>query len=97
MVLYSFSKKITCDDAEKCTLKIRSKLKQKFKLIKEKNRYNMSLTIIHESNNHLIHLFLCDKEGIEDTPNKNTPKQKQSFAVKILGKIPTKEEIIKAL
>ena len=98
MVLYTFRKKMSCDEADKCSLKIRSKLKQKFnKLIKEKDKHNFSLTILHEPNNHLIHLFLCDKDGIVDTPNKHTPKQKSNRAVKITGKIPTKEEIIKAL
>jgi len=68
MVLYTFIKKIKCVDSEKCSIKIKNTLKEKFKLVKEKDGYNFASTIVHEPNNHLISIFFCDSNGKEDTP-----------------------------
>ena len=68
MVLYTFIKKIKCVDSEKCSIKIKNTLKEKFKLVKEKDGYNFAITAVHEPNNHLISIFFCDSNGKEDTP-----------------------------
>ena len=74
MVLYTFTKKINCpktngvNDASKCTVNIKEKIKEKFNLIKEKNKYNFASHITHEQNNHLISIFFCSKTGKEETP-----------------------------
>ena len=133
-MLYNFTLKKTCPiikgvhDSAKCARIMKDTLKEKFNLIKEHKRYNFSLRIIHEQNNHLICLFLCDKNGIEESISRKIDKNcsdkinydakinylinkevvkcgiiinslavKQPYAVKIIGKIPTKDEIIKAL
>ena len=108
MVLYTFTKKINCpktnsvNDASKCTVNIKEKIKEKFNLIKEKDRYNFASHIIHEQNNHLISIFLCSKNGKEETPKISvvagklmvTPEElDQSHAVKCKN-IPTKNQVM---
>ena len=81
MVLHTFTLSKQCpkikgkSNAELCIKNMNEILIKKFNLIKEKDRYNFISNVIHEPNNHLISLFLCDKNGIEDVPRKKIESQ----------------------
>ena len=100
-MLYKFTKKIIHDEdePEQCANNITNKLKSAFNFKPNDKNPNGHLSINHEKNhNHTIWLFLYEETGIfESELNKQIVKVKSDKVIKFKGKLPTLEQVKKAI
>ena len=99
-MMYKFTKKISCDDPQKCSIDIMNKLETKFKFKIHGKNPEGHISIQHENSNHLIWIFLYSQTGINESENmitKQIVKVKSDKVKKFKGTIPTESEIKKII
>ena len=95
-MMYKFTKKISCDNPQKCSSDIMNKLETKFKFKIHGKNPEGHISIYHENSNHLIWIFLYSQTGINDSENmitKQIVKVKSDKVIKFKGKFPTLDQI----
>jgi len=98
--MYKLTKKISCDNPEKCSVDIMNKLETKFGFMIHGKYPEGHISMKHENSNHLIWIFLYDKAGWFESENmitKQIVKVKSDKVKKFSGTFPTESELKKAI
>ena len=98
--MYKFTKNITCENPEQCSVDIMNKLETKYGFKIHGKNPQGHISMQHTDSNHLIWIFLYDKAGVfesENTITKQIEKKKSDKVKKFSGTLPTESELKKAI
>ena len=99
--MYKFTKKISCDDAAKCSENIMNKLETKFGFMIHGKNPEGHISIKHDnSNDHILWIFLYSNSGVHESADGITEhivETKSDIVKKFNGTFPTQKEIKNAI